>query len=79
MHVDWQNIAVLLVVLAALVYVGRRGLSRVRSLVGRGQAGAPSCASGCGTCGDAQPAQQPRVAAKPLVQLTRTQNRSPRS
>ena len=73
MWVDWQNIAVLLIVLAALAYVGRRGLSKWRAMRGRGESGAPSCAAGCGACGDAAPVE-PRSAPKTIVQITRTQN-----
>ncbi|HEX8069667.1 MAG TPA: FeoB-associated Cys-rich membrane protein [Pyrinomonadaceae bacterium] len=65
---DWQNVAVLLIVLAALVYVGRRGLARVRGLVGRGKADA-SCATGCGACG---PAEAPRPVEQTVVQITRS-------
>ena len=73
MFVDWQNIAVLLIVLAALAYVGRRGFGKLRAMRGRGTVSAPSCAAGCGTCGDAPPIE-PRSAPKTIVQITRTQN-----
>jgi hypothetical protein len=53
MFQDWQTVAVWLIILAALAYVGRRGLARARSFRagGKGQASTSSCASGCGSCG----------------------------
>lgn len=49
MKFDWQTIAVALIIAGALLYVGRRALSRLRSFkAGKGG----SCATGCGTCGD---------------------------
>ena len=45
----WQEIAVGLIVLGALVYVARRALARLRAFrPGRGQG---ACATGCGKCG----------------------------
>jgi hypothetical protein len=66
---DWQNIAVLLCVLAALAYVGRRGWARLRTLVGRAGKADTGCATGCGSCGPAQVAPPPQ--AKVLVQIGR--------
>ena len=74
MSVDWQNVAVFLIVLAALVYVGRRGWARLRSFR-RGRAGA-ACATGCGSCGPVEQVAQP--AAKVLVQIGRTGTQSKR-
>ena len=66
MSFDWQNVAVLLIVLAALAYVARRGWARVRSM--RARAGASSsCATGCGSCGTEERAPQPRATV--LVQI----------
>ena len=49
MNFDWQTIAVALIIVGALVYVGRRALARLRSFrVSKGG----SCSTGCGTCGD---------------------------
>jgi hypothetical protein len=70
MTVDWQNVAVLLIVLAALVYVGRRALARLRGLLGRGKTDA-SCATGCGACGTMEATQTP---ANSVVQITRTRS-----
>lgn len=75
MFQDWQNVAVCLIILAALAYVARRGLARVRSFRagGRGQAiSASSCASGCGGCGDGE--QSPASATKATTAVTRPQN-----
>jgi hypothetical protein len=68
MFSDWQTIAVWLIILGALAYVGRRGWGRVRSFNASGRA-KDACASGCGSCGDERPA----TAARPqnvLVQIT---------
>jgi hypothetical protein len=46
---DWQNIVVALIVLAALVYVGRRAFRRIRAF-SMARAGAASCETGCGKC-----------------------------
>ena len=63
---DWQTILTALIVLAALLYAARRGLSRLRSLrSSRGDAAA-LCASGCGKCGAAE-----KPARTTLVTLTR--------
>jgi hypothetical protein len=73
MSVDWQLVAVWLIILAALAYVGRRGWARARSFRARGEGGAASsaasCATGCGSCGDERP-QASSIAAK----ATRPQN-----
>jgi cytochrome c553 len=80
MFQDWQTIAVWLIILAALAYVGRRGWARARSFRARGEGSAASsstssCATGCGSCGDERP-QAASVAAKAarpqnvLVQIT---------
>ena len=73
MNFDWQSIAVALVVLAALAYVARRALARLRSM----RAGAKSQVA-CGSCGegDAKPlraAPQPTV----LVQIGRQRGGRP--
>ena len=75
MFQDWQNVAVWLIILAALAYVGRRGWARLLSFRagGRGQAASSSsCASGCGSCGDARPAAVATTtrAQNGLVQIT---------
>jgi len=76
MFQDWQTIAVWLIILCALLYMGRRGLARARSFraSGKGQAAASPCATGCGSCGDAErPTTAAATAARPqniLVQIT---------
>ncbi|HEY0546209.1 MAG TPA: FeoB-associated Cys-rich membrane protein [Pyrinomonadaceae bacterium] len=52
---DWQTIIVGLIILAALFYVGRRGLTRLRSF-NAAKAGAASCETGCGKCETSQAA-----------------------
>ena len=70
---DWQTTAVILIVLAALAYVARRALARLRSFrLSRGQ-GAPACSTGCGACGEAKPETR---TAPPVVQIT--SSRTPR-
>jgi hypothetical protein len=64
MKFDWQTVAVLVIIAGALLYVGRRVLVRLRSF--RASKGGGSCATGCGTCGDADaPLRQSNV----LVQV----------
>lgn len=74
MSFDWQSIAVALVVLAALAYVGRRAWARLRSM----RAGAKSAVD-CGSCGEghAKPAARAPQATV-LVQIGRARGR-PRS
>jgi hypothetical protein len=67
MNFDWQTIAVALIIAGALLYVGRRALTRLRSF--RTSKGGGSCATGCGTCGDVDaPLRQSNV----LVQVGKT-------
>jgi hypothetical protein len=66
MAFDWQSIAVALIIAAALFYVGRRGLARLRSFRAGAKAGA-SCETGCGKCGgEVVPSKPPNV----LVQIS---------
>jgi hypothetical protein len=51
--IDWQTIAVALIILAALVYTGRRAWSRLRSFQAK-RASDASCETGCGNCGSEQ-------------------------
>ncbi len=48
---DWQTIAVALMILAACAYTGRRALSRLRSFRAAGNSDTAACATGCGNCG----------------------------
>ncbi|HLL70282.1 MAG TPA: FeoB-associated Cys-rich membrane protein [Pyrinomonadaceae bacterium] len=71
MFVDWQTIAVWLIILAALLYVGRRALTRVRSFRAGGKKSLSACASGCGSCGEEQTAAPTRP-QNVLVQIKTT-------
>ena len=76
--IDWQIIAVSLIVLAAVAYVARRGLARLRSfrLSGRGTGGGDSsCGTGCGSCGGEQ--KMPVAPDKRLVQINRPSTAPP--
>jgi hypothetical protein len=63
---DWQNIVVALIVLAALVYVGRRAFRRLRAF-SMARAAASSCETGCGKCESTQPS--PADSKSPFVQI----------
>jgi hypothetical protein len=58
MTFDWQTIAVALIILAALLYTGRRAWSRLRAFRASKGVSAP-CETGCGSCG---PEQKPKAA-----------------
>jgi hypothetical protein len=65
MAFDWQTIAVALIILAALLYVVRRGVARLRSFSLSAKSGGGACATGCGKCGEEQ-----TVGSRPtLVQI----------
>jgi hypothetical protein len=66
MNLDWQTIAVALIIAGSLLYVGRRALRRLRSFRA-GKEG--SCATGCGTCGDVD---APLRQSNAFVQVGRT-------
>lgn len=68
MIIDWQTIIVALLILGALMYVGRRGLARVRSLYTT-KAGANTCDTGCGKCEASR--SQPVAPLNTLVQIGR--------
>ncbi len=69
--IDWQTAAVALIIAAALLYVARRGLARLRSFrVGKG--GTADCATGCGKCGETE--KQPKPAGSVLVHIKRTRD-----
>lgn len=67
MNFDWQTIAVALIIVGALFYVGRRALMRLRSFK-VGKSGG-SCETGCGTCGDVD---APLRQSSPFVQVGRS-------
>lgn len=64
MIIDWQTIAVALIILAAFAYVARRGLARLQSM--NKKRNDASCETGCGKCGTAS-TNEPK--AKPFVQI----------
>ncbi len=70
--IDWQTIAVALIILAALVYTGRRAWSRLRSFQAK-RASEASCATGCGSCGTEQ---KPKVATPRTVFVEISRSRS---
>ncbi|MCA1593314.1 MAG: hypothetical protein LC754_11835 [Acidobacteria bacterium] len=70
MKFDWQTFAVALIILAACLYVGRRGLARLRSFRRRGENAATECETGCGSCGGA--AKATTKPATVLVQINPT-------
>jgi hypothetical protein len=50
--IDWQNIVVALILVSTGIYIGRRGWSRVRSMVRTETMNKSSCAGGgCAGCG----------------------------
>jgi hypothetical protein len=75
MLLNWQNILTALIVLAALIYVSRRAISRLRSLRATRGIAAP-CDTGCGSCGESQkPSTTPRTV---FVEIGRTKTSSTR-
>jgi hypothetical protein len=69
--VDWQTIAAALIILAALVYTGRRAWTRLRSFRATRNAAA-SCETGCGSCGDDQ---KPKAATPRTVFVEISRNK----
>jgi predicted negative regulator of RcsB-dependent stress response len=66
---DWQTIVVVLIILAAAIYVGWRVWKRLRAFTSA-RAGASSCETGCGKCGTAT--KSSTSPANPLVQIGRS-------
>ncbi len=79
---DWQNILVALIVLAAVGYVARRGLQHLRSFrAGKkgDSASASSCTTGCGSCGESpKPSTTPRTVFVEIGRSKTLQSRNPR-
>jgi hypothetical protein len=73
MNLDWQTVAVALIIASAFFYVARRGLARLRSFNARGDAG---CATGCGKCGDEVAPARPTNAP---VQISRARTAARRN
>lgn len=82
MMLDWQDILVALIVLAAVGYVARRGLRRLRSFrAGKkdDSASASSCMTGCGSCGESQkPLTTPRTVFVEIGRSKTVQSRNTR-
>jgi hypothetical protein len=75
MNFDWQTAAVVLIVLAALLYVARMGARRLRSMRARGgDVAADTACSGCGPGEVKSAAPAPKV----LVQIGRQRATRPR-
>jgi hypothetical protein len=75
MMFDWQTAAVLLIVLAALLYVGRMGARRLRSMRARGgDIAVDAACSGCSAGEVKSTAPAPKV----LVQIGRQRATPPR-
>jgi hypothetical protein len=66
--IDWQTIAVVLIILAAFLYVGRQGWMRLRSFRAGGKGTDSSCATACGQCATNETKPAP---ANPLIQIRR--------
>ncbi|MDX6692880.1 MAG: hypothetical protein QOF02_483 [Blastocatellia bacterium] len=66
---DWQTIAVILIIMAACLYVGRHGWRRLRSFRAGGKNVDNACATGCGQC----PSNESKTSAPAttLVQIRR--------
>ncbi|HUQ33307.1 MAG TPA: FeoB-associated Cys-rich membrane protein [Pyrinomonadaceae bacterium] len=71
--IDWQTIAVALIILAALVYTGRRAWSHLRAFRAK-RAGEPSCATGCGSCGSEQK-PKPATPRTVFVEISRSRTK----
>jgi hypothetical protein len=68
---DWQTITVALIILAALLYAGRRAWSHLSSFRAK-RAGESSCATGCGSCGDGDQKPKPAVPRTVFVEISRS-------
>jgi len=73
MKLDWQTIAVAIIVACAFLYVARRGLARLRSFTTKGGS---ACATGCGKCGDEVAPSSPTNAP---VQISRARTATRRN
>jgi hypothetical protein len=73
MRLDWQTIAVAIIVACAFLYVARRGLARLRSFNAKGGS---ACATGCGKCGDKVSPSRPTNAP---VQISRARTAARRN
>ena len=74
MTFDWQTIAVALIILAALFYVGRRAWSRLRAFRASKGVAAP-CETGCGSCGEQKPKAAPNTQRTVFVEISRMKSK----
>jgi hypothetical protein len=70
--IDWQTIAVALIILAALIYTLRRAWSHLRAFRAK-RAGEAACATGCGSCGSEQK-PKPATTRTVFVEISRTRS-----
>jgi hypothetical protein len=70
--IDWQTIAVALIIMAALIYTGRRVWSHLRSFQAK-RAGDAACATGCSSCGSDQK-PKPAMPRTALVEISRARS-----
>jgi hypothetical protein len=68
--IDWQTVAVALIVLAAAGYFARRALARLRSFGAGSKAAAPAC----GNCEQNDKPRAPAPNAAVLVQIAPAKN-----
>jgi hypothetical protein len=69
---DWQTIAVALIITAALFYAGRRAWAQLRAFRTK-RADESSCETGCGSCGGEQ---KPKAATPRTVFVEISRSRS---
>ncbi|HEY0006249.1 MAG TPA: hypothetical protein VGB17_15825 [Pyrinomonadaceae bacterium] len=73
---NWQAIAVALIILAATTYVARRAWSRLRAFRA-GKSDAASCATGCGSCSTDQRTAAPANTKRTVfVEIGRTRSKT---
>jgi hypothetical protein len=71
---DWQSIAVLLIILAALIYTGRRTWAHLLSFRAK-RADDSACATGCGSC-SSSPKPKNDTPRTVFVEITRSRRSS---
>ena len=71
---DWQTIIAVLIVLAALLYVGRRAWSRLRAFRAA-KVGTTPCETGCGSCGGEQKPKAAPAERTVFVEISRIKSK----
>ncbi|HEY0379554.1 MAG TPA: hypothetical protein VGC87_21730 [Pyrinomonadaceae bacterium] len=74
MTFDWQAIAVALIILAALIYTGRRAWSRLRAFRASKNISTP-CETGCGSCGGEQKPKPAATTRTVFVEISRIKSK----